>query len=338
MAFAPIPRQQRRVRKISRGVLAARHYAKRAHLFGDVEDGTLGRSWLAKRWGKGPSVKGLKSSIKGTGHTVGKIASSKITKGILATGLAATGVGAGASAAIMATTGAAGGALKKGGGLRQAARGAAVGAATGAAAGVAGKFLPKVPGLRTPVSAVRRVAGKVPVLRSLVPKQRVVSHDAASKIDALATQPLPDVSITPSEIPSLPSATPVFVARDAAQDAAKEYLRDAVKSGRDAMDLTAKAGTEKNPSRRRGLMERAAKAAKQARDAAAQANRVAQVVDVSTPPSANGVAPQGGFPVSPEPAFPVPQTEEQQRADKSTIPPVFLIAAVGLAAFAMLRK
>lgn len=337
MAFAPIPRQQRRVRRVSRGALAAHHYAKRAHLFGDVpNDGTLGLS-LKKIWGKGPSIKGLKSSIKGTGHTVGKVASSKITKGVLAAGLAATGVGAVASGAIMATTGAAGGALKKGGGLKQAVRGAATGAATGVAAGVAGKVLPKVPGLRSPIAAVRRVAGKVPVLRSLVPRPSAVSHDAASKIDALATQPIPDISVTPSS-DNVMTTMPVSVTRDIAQQTAKDHLTDAAKAGRESMELSAQAERENSPARRRSLRERAARAAKKARDLASQANRVAQVADITTPPSANVSAPQGGFPVTAEPAFPTPQTVEQQEAEKGTIPPAFLVAAVGLVAYAMLRK
>ena len=75
----------------------------------------------------------ISKGVKDVGHTVGKVADNKYVKGAVAAGLAATGVGAPASAAIMAGMGAAGGAMKPGGGLRSAARGAGTGAPPAAA-------------------------------------------------------------------------------------------------------------------------------------------------------------------------------------------------------------
>lgn len=110
----------------------------------DAGNGEVGfggfRSWLKHRWGRGLSVKGLKSSIRGTAHTAGAVLDNKYVKGALATGLALTGVGLPAAAGIMAAEGAVGGTLKKGGGLKNALRGAGRGAIIGAAAGEVGKI------------------------------------------------------------------------------------------------------------------------------------------------------------------------------------------------------
>ncbi len=75
------------------------------------------------------------------GHKIGGVLDNKWTKGALAAGLAATGVGIPLSAAIMAGSGALGGALHEGGGLKDALRGGATGALEGGAAGVAGGAL-----------------------------------------------------------------------------------------------------------------------------------------------------------------------------------------------------
>ena len=71
-------------------------------------------------------------------HDTGAILDNKYTKMALAAGLAATGVGAPLAAGIMATSGALGGGLKKGGGLKSSLKGGAIGAATGAGASLAG--------------------------------------------------------------------------------------------------------------------------------------------------------------------------------------------------------
>lgn len=98
-------------------------------------------SWLSDRWGNGPSIKGLESSVKGTAHTVGDVASSPIAQAIAAGLLTATGVGAPAAAAILAGSGALGGALKPGGNAGSALGGAASGALAGGAGALAGKAL-----------------------------------------------------------------------------------------------------------------------------------------------------------------------------------------------------
>lgn len=80
----------------------------------------------------------IKKGVVDTGHFIGKAQSNPIVKGLEAAGLAATGVGIPASAAILAGAGAAGGALRPGGGLKGALTQGAQGALTGAAAGAVG--------------------------------------------------------------------------------------------------------------------------------------------------------------------------------------------------------
>jgi hypothetical protein len=322
MAFAP--HNPRRVRRVSRGALAAQHYNRRAHLFANANnmptDGTLGFSLK-------PSKK-IKAAVKKVGKTVGKVLDNKIVKGAVAGTLALTGVGIPASAAIMAT--------------QSAAKGAATGAAVGAAAGVAGKVLPKVPGLRNPVAKIREKAASVPVLRKVVPKKKVPSYDA-SKLDALTSQPLPTVSVIPSTATALPKIEPMVYPRTTpvlkaeAQSASKKKLAESAKIGREAIEATAKASKEKDATKRKNLMERAATLTKKAKRVATTATQIAQVAESTTPPSANPSAPQGGFPVEPATPFPVPQTEAEQSAGNS-IPPMYLIAAAGIAAFALMRK
>lgn len=83
----------------------------------------------------------IKHQAVRSGHDVGGALDSKWTKLGLAAALAATGVGAPAAAAIMAAEGAAGGALKNGGGLHDAAVGGVKGAAAGYTAGTVGEGL-----------------------------------------------------------------------------------------------------------------------------------------------------------------------------------------------------
>lgn len=116
--------------------------------------GRIGK-WAGDRWGNGPSMSGLKSSVKGTGNLVGKIADNKLVQGVTAAALAASGVGAPAAAAIMGGIGASGGALKKGGGLRS----AIGGAASGVASAATGAALAKVPGVSSVLSRVPGVGG-----------------------------------------------------------------------------------------------------------------------------------------------------------------------------------
>lgn len=242
--------------------------------------------------------KAVGKAVVDTGHAVGKVADSKIAKGIVAAGLAATGVGVAPAAAIMAAQGAAGGALKKGGGLKKAARGAATGAATGAAAGVAGKVLPKVPGLSKPLTKLRGKASTT-VLGKIMPKsaKRATSYDATSKLDTLATQPLPEVAVTPSlaTTPTLISPSPDAVQRKARTDARKSIASAARKE------------LEAGADRAKGKFASAARKLRGAAEDKARAAVTQAVTEITTPPSANGVAPQGGFPAIPETAFPDPQ-------------------------------
>lgn len=82
-------------------------------------------SWLSS------GLKAVGKGITGVAHGVGDALDNKWTKAALAAGLAATGVGAPAAAAIMAGSGLAGGALKRGGNLGTALKGGATGALEG---------------------------------------------------------------------------------------------------------------------------------------------------------------------------------------------------------------
>ncbi len=114
-------------------------------------------SWLSnigKAVGKG---------VKDTGHAIGDAANNKWVKGGTAALLAATGVGAPAAAAILASEGLAGGALHRGGGLKDAAVGGATGALAGGGAALAGKGLSMIPGIG---GIAGKVGGLVPGLGS----------------------------------------------------------------------------------------------------------------------------------------------------------------------------
>lgn len=133
-------------------------------------------SWLSDRWGKGPSVKGLKSSIKGTGHFVGKVASNpfaQIALGALTGGIAAP---------LLA--GVAGGALKKGGGLKGAVKGGAS-AGLSAAGGPLG-VLGKLPGVGKVGSAASSVLSKIPGAERAVSIGRKVG-DIGGKVGDLGS-------------------------------------------------------------------------------------------------------------------------------------------------------
>jgi hypothetical protein len=85
--------------------------------------------------------KTVTKAVKDTGHVVGNVVTSKVGQAVIGTGLALTGVGIPAAAAIGAASQAGGGLIKSGGGLKAATKGALVGGVEGAAAGVAGKVI-----------------------------------------------------------------------------------------------------------------------------------------------------------------------------------------------------
>lgn len=93
--------------------------------------------WLKDRWGNGPSMNGLKSSVRGTGRFV----TSDLGKGLAAGGLALTGVGLPAAAGLMGATQAAG-SLASGKNIGQAAKSGALGAAGTFAGGKVASMLP----------------------------------------------------------------------------------------------------------------------------------------------------------------------------------------------------
>lgn len=87
------------------------------------------------------TVKATTKAVVDTGHVAGAVVTSTAGKAILGGALALTGVGLPAAAGIMAATQAGGQLTKKGGNLGKAARGAVEGAAEGTVAGLAGKVL-----------------------------------------------------------------------------------------------------------------------------------------------------------------------------------------------------
>lgn len=83
----------------------------------------------------------IKKATVDTGHAIGTVASNPVVQGLTAAGLAATGVGAPAAAAILAAQKGGGALLRPGGNIGDAATGAATGAITGYGVGKAGGLL-----------------------------------------------------------------------------------------------------------------------------------------------------------------------------------------------------
>lgn len=245
--------------------------------------------------------KTVTKAVKDTGHVVGKVVTSKVGQAVIGTGLALTGVGIPAAAAIGAATQAGGQLIKPGGNLGKAAKGAAVGAAEGVAAGIIAKPLGKI--------------GIVETLREKIgTAQAPKTYESDSRLDALAEGKIPDVSVVPSSVP-LPvlkgpvSAPDVFTASDAADaavDMAKrkgaEVLREGVEKAttmeRQAGEATRRANSAKSKSEADSWRRKAQKFLDGAKKAKAAAEAAATVASTTTPPSANPVAPQGGYPVS----------------------------------------
>ncbi len=134
-------------------------------------------SWLSDRWGSGPSVKGLVSSVKGTGHTIGDIASNPWVQGLTDAALMATGVGAPAAAALMAAEKGGGALLKPGGNIGQGLIGGAEGALAGGGGALAGKALgslgsaasniPGVGGIEQGAQSIGGLLGKIPGVQGI---------------------------------------------------------------------------------------------------------------------------------------------------------------------------
>lgn len=293
-----------------------------------------------------PSKK-IKAAVKKVGKAVGKVVDNKVVKGLTAATLAVTGVGAPAAAAIMAAQSAGGKALQ-GKRITTIAKGAVTGAATGAAAGVAGKFLPKLPGVGGAVTKLRQKVGTAP---------KVSSFDSDSRIDALATTPIPTVSTIPSaaeaqsSTPTLtqienvgtrknpvfrqkranPIVKPVSALTQPVLNAPK--LPDFVPSVSTTMPVV-EAITKTQEKKKRNVLGRLKdQAAKFAKERA-----VDIATSVTEPPSANPSAPQGGFPAIPATMSPGNQNQDSEIAPKSgglsDIPPVMwlAVAAVGFLA------
>lgn len=273
--------------------------------------------------GFGRSVlKNIGRAVKKAGtqtvHAAGSVASSKITKGILATGLAVTGVGVGASAAIMAGTGVVGGAAKKGGGLKKAVRGGAQGAVLGAGAGLVGKVLPKVPGVGGGVKRIRKAIGRAPVESG--PNNGVVtSYDSDKRLDALASGPLPTVSTISGNTMAVLKAVPAVPVDDLTFSPMPAAEKARIRGNRGKQGLFDRIFNEKNRK--------------------AAENAVALATSVTTEPSANPSAPQGGFPATPATPFsPDNQNQDSETLKAGGTSPVVLLALAGAAFLAFNKK
>lgn len=136
-----------------------------------------------------------------TGHTVGKVASSKIGVGVTAGLLALTGVGAPAAAAILGTQKGVGNLIKKGGNLKSGFTGAYQGAAVGAAAALAPSIVRGAKsGATSIVSRIRQQMAPKPEVATETPnmgrlpkpgepgypktRRRITNGDATAVIDA----------------------------------------------------------------------------------------------------------------------------------------------------------
>lgn len=234
--------------------------------------------------------KAVKKAATQTVHTVGKVLDNKVVKGLTAVALTATGVGAPAAAALMAAQGAAGGAMKKGGGLKKSLKGAAVGAATGAAAGLAGKAVTKIPKLGAKILQFRQKIGTA--AKPLAP-----SYDSDKRLDALASGQLPEPTLIASTNPTMPVLQQIPV------------IPTPPTGGIDALDTTRLSSEQKTGIRARKAASDRTTNAKQRtsiidtiKDAATSdiGKRAARAAAaLLTPPSPSGMVPEGGFPAMP---------------------------------------
>jgi hypothetical protein len=137
---------------------------------------TMPRGAPRLHWGLGDvwgGIKNVGSTIKkaavDTGHELGRAASNPVVQGLTAAGLAATGVGAPAAAAIMAAQRGGGALLKPGGNIGAGLRGGVEGAAMGAGAAKAGSLvrgvlsngLPSASSVFSSGGALKDAAGKL---------------------------------------------------------------------------------------------------------------------------------------------------------------------------------
>lgn len=251
--------------------------------------------------------KAVGKAVKDTGHAVGKAATSTVGKAVIGGALALTGVGLPAAAGIMSATQAGGQLIKPGGNLGKAAKGAAEGAVEGAAANVVGRVLPKIPGVGSKVIGLRQRIGTAP--------KPAPTYESDSRLDALASGQIPDVGVLPSTVstpmPVLKATPGIFDSVANADNAVAlakrrgaQVLREGVAKQTEleqqagaatAAANAAAAANDKSAADR--LRRKAQDILKKANAAKKAAEAAAAVANTVTPPSANPVAPQGGYPV-----------------------------------------
>jgi hypothetical protein len=112
---------------------------------------------------------GIKNAAVGAGHAIGSVASNPWVQGITAAGLAATGVGVPAAAAIMAAERGGGALLKPGGNIGQGVRGGVEGAAIGTGASLLGSGVRRVLGSGGASAVDPRTGAEIPAGGDSVP-------------------------------------------------------------------------------------------------------------------------------------------------------------------------
>lgn len=235
----------------------------------------------------GNVAKTVKKAAVDTAHVTGKVVTSKVGKTILAGGLALTGAGIPAAAAIMGGTQAVGTLIKPGGNVGKAAKAGATGAAVGVAASVVGKGVRKVAPSITDKS--RDVVNKLLPGTPFKPSRKtaVVGQvtGAVTKGTPLKFKKVPD--LVHGEKPDVPLPPPPPLVERVAEVATE----------------TATQGKKKTPSKRTrigALIDKAKQAAETVQQVAEQAPSV--VYNPGTGPLAAESAPA----TESKPALPLP--------------------------------
>jgi hypothetical protein len=171
---------------IDRGI-EMRGTSRAPHLFWQIGPrirvgGTLGQI--------GQNVKNtVTKAATDVGHAAGAVADNKYTKAAIMAGLVASGVGAPAAAAIMAAEGLGAGALKEGGGLKDALGGVVSGGLEGAAAGTAGGMLHGgIPSIGSAMDAIKGAGSKASSIYAAaksIPGVSTVLDNVTSKVPGM---------------------------------------------------------------------------------------------------------------------------------------------------------
>ncbi len=277
-----------------------RHAVIEPTQLGDYEGLGFSLKSVVKSVGKavGGAAKAVAKGATAVGHTAGKVVTSGVGKGILAGGLALTGVGIPAAAAIMGGSQAVGALIKPGGNIGKAAKAGATGAAVGAGAAVVGKgikrFAPSV------TDASRRAFNKV------TPGDTFKTDAKGAAINARRKTTV----IPPVRPPGLPPGTPLKFKPVPDLITQGAPVLKAAEVATETPAMSGKDDKKKTPAKRTRISSLIDKAKKTA-EAVQQTAQVAQVAPVEQSAPAPVVYNPGTGPLAQETPAPSQPGEEK---------------------------